>query len=358
VKVVLIAGARPNFMKIAPIQRSLDRRKVSNVLVHTGQHYDASMSEVFFEELGIRSPDHHLDVGSGSHAVQTARVMETLEPVLIEEAPDWVVVVGDVNSTMASAIVASKLGIGVAHVEAGLRSGDWDMPEEINRVVTDHVSDLLLAPSSDAVDNLRSEGVGDLHIALVGNVMVDTLLSNLERAVAGDVLRDLGLEACGYGLVTLHRPSNVDEPRVLGSLINTLDEIAENLPLVWPVHPRVRDALARRGGPRRVRLIEPVGYLDSIALQAAARVVFTDSGGVQEETTVLGTACLTLRTTTERPITVEQGTNQVVGIEHDDIVAGLAKALDGGVVGRRPDLWDGATAERIVDALLQGKPAR
>lgn len=346
--VVLVVGARPNFMKIAPLQAELDRRGVPSVLVHTGQHYDSAMSDVFFDELGIRPPDHHLEVGSASHAVQTARIMEAFEPVVLSHRPSWVVVPGDVNSTMACSLVAAKLGAPVAHLEAGLRSGDWTMPEEINRVVTDRVSSLLLAPSDDAVDNLRAEGFPEAAIAMVGNIMADTLLANLERARARPLLADLGLEPGSYGMVTLHRPSNVDDPDVLGKLITVLEQVAATTPLVWPVHPRVPDALSLSPA---IRAIDPLGYLDAIALQAGARLVLTDSGGVQEETTVLGVPCVTLRTTTERPITLSHGTNQLVGTEPDAILRAVDRILAGEITGRRPALWDGATAGRVVDAL-------
>lgn len=347
--IALVVGARPNFMKVAPLQAELDRRGVASILVHTGQHYDPAMSDVFFEELGIRAPEHHLGVGSASHAVQTARIMEAFEAVVLAERPSWVVVPGDVNSTMACSLVAAKLGSKVAHLEAGLRSRDWTMPEEINRVVTDRVSDLLLAPSADAVENLRAEGYPDASVALVGNIMADTLLANLERAKAGGALNRLGLDAGGYGLVTLHRPSNVDDPATFERLLAVLEQVARDLPLVWPVHPRV----GARLGPDRpgIRTIEPVGYLDSVALQAGARMVLTDSGGMQEETTVLGVPCVTLRTTTERPITVTEGTNQLVGTDPEAILHAVGRIRAGEIRGRRPELWDGRTAERVVDAI-------
>ncbi len=350
--VVLVAGARPNFMKVGPLQAELDRRSIPNRLVHTGQHYDPAMSDVFFDELGIRPPDHHLEVGSASHAVQTARIMEAFEQVVAQEQPSWVVVPGDVNSTMAASLVAAKMGVRVAHLEAGLRSRDWAMPEEVNRVVTDRVSDLLLAPSPDAVDNLRAEGYPDSAVALVGNIMADTLLANLERARSRPILVTHGLTPGGYGLVTLHRPSNVDDPDTLRPLLATLGEIAEELPLIWPVHPRAESALNAVEVPAGITRIEPVSYLDSIALQADARVVLTDSGGVQEETTVLGVPCVTLRTTTERPITITHGTNQLAGTDPDAIRQATRRALDGDVSGARPDLWDGETARRCVDALV------
>lgn len=349
--VLLVVGARPNFMKIAPVQAELDRREIPSVLVHTGQHYDPAMTDVFVDEFGMRPPDHDLEVGSASHAVQTARIMEAFEPIVAKHEPSWVVVPGDVNSTLACSLVAAKLGVAVAHLEAGLRSRDWSMPEEINRVVTDRVSSLLLAPSTDAVENLRAEGYPEAAIALVGNIMADTLLANLDRARSRPILADLGVEPGGYGLVTLHRPSNVDDPDSLRRLVGLLAEIAADVPLIWPIHPRVRRDVALPDG---LRALEPVGYLDSIALQAGARLVLTDSGGVQEETTVLGVPCLTLRTTTERPITVSEGTNQLVGLEPAAILAGARRALAGEIRGRRPDRWDGATAGRVVDALLEG----
>lgn len=338
-------------MKIAPVLWEAEQRGLRVTLVHSGQHYDAAMSDVFFEELDIRSPDVNLDVGSGSHAAQTARIMERFEPVVDDLAPDVVVVVGDVNSTVACSLVAAKAGCHVAHVEAGLRSRDWHMPEEVNRVVTDRLSDFLFASSPDAVDNLRAEGYRNDQITLVGNVMVDTLLRNLDRARQRPILADIGLEPGGYGLVTLHRPSNVDDPAVLGGLLGALSEIAAELPLVFPVHPRTRAALGAHDLPDSIRLVDPAGYLDFVALQTGARLVLTDSGGVQEETTMLGVPCLTLRENTERPITVTEGSNRVVGTDPARILAAAEEALahDGGYP--RPDLWDGRAAERIVDAL-------
>lgn len=360
VKVVVVAGARPNFMKVAPIMAALDARGIESRLVHTGQHYDAAMSDVFFDELGIRHPDHHLEVGSASHAVQTARIMESFEPVVLAESPDWVVVVGDVNSTVACSLVAAKLGVRVAHVEAGLRSRDWAMPEEINRVVTDRISDLLLATSPDALDNLRAEGVPEDRMVLVGNVMIDSLLNNVERARRQPILSDLGLTSSQYALLTLHRPSNVDDAVVFTRLMGAVAMIAAQITVVWPVHPRTRGRLSEFGIdlPAGVRLIDPVGYLDSIALQAGARLVLTDSGGIQEETTVLGVPCLTLRENTERPITVTEGTNVVVGTDPAAILAAVHRVLGDGVEARRPALWDGCAAERVVDALSLDAPRR
>lgn len=345
-------------MKIKPVLDALERRSVETVLVHTGQHYDAGMSEVFFEELGIRPPDHSLEVGSGTHAVQTARVMTAFEPVVQRILPDLVAVVGDVNSTVACAIVAAKAGAYVAHVEAGLRSRDWSMPEEVNRVVTDRVSDYLLASSPDAVDNLRAEGYREDQIHLVGNVMIDTLMANLSRARRRPVLSELGVDAGGYGLVTLHRPANVDDLAVLAGLVTVLGEVAAECPLIFPVHPRTRAQLGAKL-PAGVRLVDPMGYLDFLALQADARLVLTDSGGVQEETTVLGVPCLTLRDNTERPITVSEGTNRLVGRDPATVLAVAREVLDEPPERRRPALWDGKAGERVAAALLDSpRPLR
>ena len=350
-RVICVAGARPNFIKIKPVLDALERRAVETVLVHTGQHYDAGMSGVFFEELGIRPPDHSLEVGSGTHAVQTARVMTAFEPLLKRICPDLVVVVGDVNSTVACALVAAKSGAYVAHVEAGLRSRDWSMPEEVNRVVTDRVSDYLLASSPDAVDNLRAEGYREDQIHLVGNVMIDTLMANLGRARRRPVLKEMGVDAGAYGLVTLHRPANVDDATVLGGLITVLGELAAEFPLIFPVHPRTRAHLGS-ALPAGVHLVDPMGYLDFLALQADARLVLTDSGGVQEETTVLGIPCLTLRDNTERPITVTEGTNRLVGRDPATVLAVARAVLDDPPERRRPALWDGKAGERVAAALL------
>jgi UDP-N-acetylglucosamine 2-epimerase (non-hydrolysing) len=355
-RVACVAGARPNYMKIKPVLDALEARGVKTVLVHTGQHYDRAMNDVFFDELGIRGPDHHLGVGSGTHAEQTARTMIAFEPVVAEVRPHVVVVVGDVNGTLAGALVAAKAGALVAHVEAGLRSRDWSMPEEVNRVVTDRVSDYLLAPSPDAVANLMAEGYRPDQVHLVGNVMVDTLLANLDRARARPILAELGLRRGGFGLVTLHRPTNVDDPRVLAELVGALTAIAEEVPLVFPAHPRTRAVLGRP--PDRVRVLEPLGYLDFLALQDAAAVVLTDSGGVQEETTVLGVPCLTLRENTERPVTVTEGTNRLVGRCPEMIVRAARAVLRNRPAARRPALWDGRAGERIADVLVRGgRPA-
>jgi UDP-N-acetylglucosamine 2-epimerase (non-hydrolysing) len=347
-------------MKVKPVMDALEERGAQVILVHTGQHYGAAMSGVFFAELGIRRPDHFLGAGSGSHAVQTCRVMTAFEPLAAELAADVVVVVGDVNSTLACALVAAKQGVPLAHVEAGLRSGDRSMPEEINRLVTDRVSDYLFAPSADAVANLRAEGFFDEQVHLVGNVMVDTLLANADRAAAGDTLARLGLDPGGYGLVTLHRPANVDDPAVLGALLSALVEISRGCPLVLPAHPRVAGRLFGADLPAGVRVIPPAGYLDFIALEASARLVLTDSGGVQEETTMLGVPCLTLRDSTERPITVTEGTNQLVGRDPDRIVKAALEVLAAPPSPRpvKSALWDGQAGRRIADALVAGHDAR
>lgn len=344
-------------MKVKPVLGALEERGAATTLVHTGQHYDPLMSDVFFEELDIRPPDRSLGVGGGTHAQQTARIMTAFEDLLPEEDPDVVVVVGDVNSTLACALVTAKSGRLLAHVEAGLRSRDWTMPEEVNRVVTDRLSDYLFAPSADAVENLRAEGYRDDQIHLAGNVMVDTLLSNLDRARARPIGAELGVPAGGYALMTLHRPSNVDDPATLGGIVRAVGDIARRVPVVFPVHPRTRANLGGLDLPAGLRLIEPVGYLDFIALEAGARMVLTDSGGIQEETTVLGIPCLTLRQSTERPITVDEGTNRVVGVEPDAIVAAATEVLEKGVEPRRPALWDGKAGGRIAEAILGGGTA-
>ncbi|WP_328911714.1 MULTISPECIES: non-hydrolyzing UDP-N-acetylglucosamine 2-epimerase [unclassified Streptomyces] len=357
-RVICVAGARPNYPKIKPVMDSLERHGADVLLVHTGQHYDDAMNDVFFRDLGIRPPDRFLGVGSGSHAEQTGRVMTAFEPLLAEVAPDAVVVVGDINSTLACALATAKAGPLLAHVEAGLRSRDWTMPEEINRVVTDRLSDYLLAPSPDAADNLRAEGYRDDQIHVVGNVMIDTLLANLDRARDSGVLRRYGLTPGEYGLVTLHRPANVDDPVVLAALLCALGRVAERLPLLLPVHPRAEKRLAGIGVPAGVRLVPPAGYLDFIALQDSARVVLTDSGGVQEETTSLGVPCVTLRDNTERPITVEQGTNVLAGRDPARIVGTVHRVLDSPPAPRRPELWDGRAGDRIAAVLLGGGTAR
>jgi UDP-N-acetylglucosamine 2-epimerase (non-hydrolysing) len=351
-RVICVVGARPNFMKVKPVMDALASTGEEIVLVHTGQHYDAAMSDVFFDELGLRQPDHYLGAGSGSHAVQTSRVMLAFEPLMESVRPDLVLVVGDVNSTLACALVTAKSGIALGHVEAGLRSWDWSMPEEVNRVVTDRVSDHLFAPSPDAVANLRAEGRPAEQVHLVGNVMVDTLFANLDRARDRDTLARLGLTPGQYGVVTLHRAGNVDDAAVLGRLLSALGQVAELCPLVLPAHPRLAIRLAEASTSARLRIIPAVGYLDFIALQAGARLILTDSGGVQEETTALGVPCLTLRENTERPITITQGTNRLVGTDPDRIIDAARLALSRPPVPRRPALWDGHAGQRIAAALV------
>ncbi|MGD0920899.1 MAG: UDP-N-acetylglucosamine 2-epimerase (non-hydrolyzing) [Terriglobia bacterium] len=352
--VLHIVGARPNFMKVAPVMAAIERQRgVMQALVHTGQHYDANMSEVFFAQLGIPVPDLNLEVGSGSHAEQTANVMARLEPVILERQPDIVLVYGDVNSTLAAALVCAKLSVSVAHVEAGLRSFDRSMPEEINRLLTDQVADLLFTPSAEAGDNLLREGVAAEKIHYVGNVMIDTLVRLLPRANSAGLVN----LPERYVLVTLHRPSNVDDLPMLRRIMDALDEISRQLRVLFPIHPRTRQRLHECGIEvtlnGQLQLMDPIGYLEFLALQRQACVVITDSGGIQEECTYLGVPCLTLRETTERPVTVTIGTNIVVGRdmrrlhrEVDRIVAGKAKQ------GAIPPLWDGKASERIADLLV------
>jgi len=355
IRLLAVAGARPNFMKIAPLLRELRGREGFSVcLVHTGQHYDAAMSESFFQDLGIPPPDHNLGVGSASHAEQTAEVLRRVEPILLREQPHVVVVVGDVNSTLAASLAAAKLCIPVAHVEAGLRSFDRTMPEEINRVVTDSISDLLFTTEPAGEENLRREGVPASKIHFVGNVMIDTLLANLERSRALRVPEQLGLRKGGYAVLTLHRPSNVDQPERLRTLFSLLETIHREIPVVFPVHPRTSAAIAGTLGGAAPRLLttEPLGYLEFLRLMADAKLVLTDSGGIQEETTVLGIPCLTLRDNTERPVTVTHGTNIVVGSDPRTILAEVRKILNGaGKRGGIPEGWDGGAARRIVDVL-------
>lgn len=355
-RIIHIVGARPNFMKMAPVRAALGGcGKVSQTIVHTGQHYDENMSAFFFRELDIPEPEINLGVGSGSHGWQTGEVMKRFEAYLDDRDADIVLVYGDVNSTVAAALVSAKLGIVVGHVEAGLRSRDWTMPEEINRVVTDRLADLLFTPSPDADANLEVEGVPAERIHRVGNVMIDTLVRLLPRSEQATIIEELGLEVERYGLVTLHRPSNVDEPGVLESIMEVLDGIGRRIPLLFPAHPRTRERIERAGiDCKSVRFLKPLGYVDFLALQRCARFVLTDSGGVQEETTYLGIPCLTLRENTERPITVEVGTNRLVRADPDGLRCEVDAILDGrGKRGVIPDLWDGRAAKRIADVLLQ-----
>lgn len=348
-----VVGARPNFMKAAPLLRALEHRSTEQTLVHSGQHYDRNLSDVFFEELGIREPDENLQVGSGSHAQQTASIMARFEPVVLARRPDMVVVYGDVNSTVAAALVCAKLGIPVAHVEAGLRSFDRAMPEEINRLVTDQLADVLLTPSCDGDDNLRREGVAEAKIHRVGNIMIDTLVRLLPRAEARSAELARRFSLGEYGLVTLHRPSNVDDHATLLPILGALEKIAEDLPLIFPVHPRTRERLKAFSSNGRVNFAEPLPYLDFLALQKNARVVITDSGGIQEETTWLGIPCITVRPNTERPITISMGTNTLVGSDMAMLEQEAKRAIRGDwKQGTVPPLWDGYTAERIADVLV------
>ena len=367
IKALIVVGARPNFMKAAPICAEMRRRpgEFSVKVVHTGQHYDAAMSDAFFADLGLPEPDFHLGVGSASHTVQTAKIMMAFEPVVEAERPDWVLVVGDVNSTMACSLVCAKMGVKVAHVEAGLRSGDRSMPEEINRIVTDAVADLLLTPSPDADENLKREGIPAEKIRFVGNVMIDSLFENLKRAEISVVREELGLAEGGYAVLTMHRPSNVDERQNLKPLVEALIEIAERVPIIFPVHPRTKTKIEEFGlneeiNASSLKLIEPLGYVDFLRLYSGARFVVTDSGGLQEETTALGIPCLTIRENTERPITVEMGTNRVVGADPEKLKRSAFEILESDrrpTDKRIPPLWDGKAAVRICEALLSAPPA-
>ena len=361
--VICVVGARPNFMKMAPILRAFAAHEppIAALLVHTGQHYDHGMSHQLFQDLRLPTPDINLEVGSGSHAVQTAEVMRRFEPVIDEHRPSCVLVVGDVNSTLACALVASKKAVPVVHVEAGLRSYDRRMPEEINRVLTDQMADRLYTTERSAAANLQREGIAESRVCFSGNVMIDSLLDSRERArSAADTLRlheldpALLLHPRGYAVVTMHRPSNVDDAAVLGDLLQTLDTVSRQLPLVFAMHPRTRANIERHGlrdrlDPSRVAVLPPQGYLEMVGLMAGATLVLTDSGGLQEETTALGVPCLTMRENTERPITVEQGTNTMVGRDRTAILDGVADILGGrGKRGRVPEYWDGHAAPRIA----------
>jgi UDP-N-acetylglucosamine 2-epimerase (non-hydrolysing) len=364
-KILNIVGARPNFMKIAPIYAEMKRRasEFEPLIVHTGQHYDAAMSDSFFDDLGLPKPNVYLGVGSASHAVQTAKIMTEFEPVALAHKPDWVLVVGDVNSTIACALVCAKLGIKVAHVEAGLRSRDRSMPEEINRILTDSISDLLLTPSADADENLKAEGIAPEKIRLVGNVMIDSLRDHLTRAESSAVRDDLGLTEKKYAVLTLHRPSNVDGRETFSGILEALLNISKEIPIVFPAHPRTKAKIAEFGFAEKIensnlKVIEPLGYLDFLRLYSGARLVLTDSGGLQEETTVLGIPCLTLRENTERPITMEMGTNQLVGVGREKIESaalGILQNKSSITYYKIPPLWDGKTAPRICDALKEAR---
>jgi len=361
-KVINVVGARPNFMKVAPIVEAMRRRpkEFAPLVVHTGQHHDALMSGAFFRDLELPEPDVHLGIGSGTHAEQTAAALERFEPVVLREQPDWVLVVGDVNSTLACALCCAKLGVRVAHVEAGLRSRDRTMPEEINRLLTDQISDLLLTPSPDADENLRAENIPAARIRFVGNVMIDSLYTQMERAGRSRIREELGLgRGTDYAVVTMHRPANVDAREPLERVLSALERIGERLPVIFPVHPRTRRRLeefglferASRAAPR-LRLVEPLGYLDFLRLFSGASLVLTDSGGIQEETTALSIPCLTLRDNTERPITITHGTNRLVGTDTEAITEAAFDALDHPRESV-PPLWDGQAADRILNALLE-----
>jgi UDP-N-acetylglucosamine 2-epimerase (non-hydrolysing) len=353
-KILHVVGARPNFMKVAPLMAELERRpRFTQLLVHTGQHYDERMSDAFFRDLGMRAPDANLEVGSGSHAAQTAEVMKAFEPVMLRERPDAVVVVGDVNSTLACALVAAKEGVPVAHVEAGLRSRDRTMPEELNRLVTDQLSDLLLTPSRDAGENLRAEGIPESRIRFVGNVMIDALRQQLPAAEALGMPERLGVPRGGYHLATLHRPSNVDHAGQLRAILEAFAVLAETVPVLFPMHPRTRkqvEAFGLSGALGATRVLEPLGYREMLGAVAGAALVFTDSGGLQEETTALGVPCVTLRDSTERPVTVDEGTNTLLPDRSREAILAVVERAKA-KTGRIPEGWDGRASERIADAL-------
>ncbi|MEN6308638.1 MAG: UDP-N-acetylglucosamine 2-epimerase (non-hydrolyzing) [Anaerohalosphaeraceae bacterium] len=362
VKILCVCGARPNFMKIAPLMRVFrETRDLCTLLVHTGQHYDEKMSKLFFDELNIPKPDVNLEVGSGSHAVQTAEVMKRFEPVVLNFKPDYVLVVGDVNSTIACGLVAVKLGVKLIHVEAGLRSFDRTMPEEINRILTDSISDLLFVTEQSGVDNLKHEGINSDKVHLVGNVMIDTLLANRQKAEQSEILEQLKVEKKKYAVITLHRPSNVDDLSNLEKILTAFEVIEKDLKLVFPIHPRTKKNIegsvlqTRVSAMSNLILLEPVGYLDFLKLTANAAIVITDSGGIQEETTILGVPCMTLRENTERPITCTEGTNKLVHVETQDILKHYSeiKANAFGSKSKIPRYWDGKAAERIVKVIYE-----
>ena len=359
-RILSVVGARPNFMKLAPVDRELAKRGVEHVIVHTGQHFDAGMSNAVFEQLWIPAPDYDLGVASGSHAQQTAAVIQRLEPVLVELRPDLVLVYGDMNATLAAALVAAKLQVRVGHVEAGLRSRDWTMPEEINRVVTDRLSDVLFLPSRDAAENLGAEGIPAERMHFVGNVMIDTLCWALPQALALDAPARFDVRGHPYAVVTLHRQANVDDPTVLRELFEALTRLADRIPVLFAAHPRTRTRIEqlrlRLPAHRGLRLLEPLGYLDMLSLVAKAGIVVTDSGGLQEETSFLGVPCLTVRPNTERPITCTHGTNRLVQAQRDAILA----AAERGLARRSParpvlERWDGQAAQRIAQVVCDGE---
>lgn len=358
-KIILVAGARPNFIKIGPIMHEFKNYpEIEPILVHTGQHYDERMSKVFFDDLDIPKPDINLEVGSGSHAWQTAQIMILFEKVILEEKPDLVMVVGDVNSTIACSLTAIKMNIKIAHVEAGLRSKNWEMPEEINRVLTDRMSDFLLTTSRGANKNLLAEGIDKKKIFFVGNTMIDSLKSNIKIAENSDIMEKLGLTEREYSVLTLHRPANVDKREKLERILDILDKVLEQTRIVYPIHPRTRNSLKkfnlmeRMRGMSNLKLTEPLGYHDFLKLISHAKMVLTDSGGIQEETTILGVPCLTMRDETERPVTITQGTNEIVGFDEVKIINSVNSIINGTwKKGTIPELWDGNTSERIIKVI-------
>ncbi|MBI3006516.1 MAG: UDP-N-acetylglucosamine 2-epimerase (non-hydrolyzing) [Ignavibacteriales bacterium] len=359
-RIISVVGARPNFMKVAPLHRAFQKYsdRIRHLIVHTGQHYDEAMSKVFFEDLELPHPDFYLGVGSWTHAQQTAKIMVEFEKVLVEHKPDLVVVVGDVNSTVACSLVSVKMGIAVAHVEAGLRSFDRSMPEEINRLLTDSISDHLFVSEKSGLENLKREGVSEKKVFFVGNIMIDSLIHFREKAKLSNAAKNLGLQPNGFVLVTLHRPGNVDEKKDLETIFSIFKKIGDTATIVFPVHPRTRKMIQQYGlemngkVSKRVRLLDPLGYLEFLDLMQQSRLVLTDSGGIQEETTFLGIPCLTLRENTERPVTVEVGTNEICGLDENLIVRRSKEILNGNSnTGRIPELWDGHTAVRIAEIL-------
>jgi len=360
IKIICVCGARPNFIKIAPLMRSFEATsRFQTLLVHTGQHYDKNMSKLFFEELNIPKPDINLEVGSASHAIQTAEIMRGFEPIVLDFKPHYVLVVGDVNSTIACGLVAVKLNISLIHVEAGLRSFDRSMPEEINRLLTDSISDLLFVTEQSALDNLQREGVHANKVHFVGNVMIDTLRANQKKAQASDVLERLALARGQYGVITLHRPSNADDLGKFAEIITAFEQIEKELTLVFPIHPRTKNNLAgtelaeRMEKMKNLQLIEPIGYLDFLCLLSNSVLVMTDSGGIQEEATILGIPCMTLRNNTERPVTIQEGTNRLVPVRASDILRIYHDISESSVENHRiPKFWDGAAAERIAQTII------
>ena len=362
IKIICVCGARPNFMKIAPIMRAFKANgNFETLLVHTGQHYDKNMSNLFFDELNIPEPDINLEVGSSSHATQTAEIMKRFEPIIYDFKPDYVLVVGDVNSTIACGLVAVKMGIKLIHVEAGLRSFDWNMPEEINRILTDRISDILFVTEQSALNNLAKEGIDSDKVHFVGNVMIDTLMANRQKAQKSSILERLGLGDADYAVITLHRPSNVDDPERFTEIIAAFEAIDKEMKLIFPIHPRTRNNLKGTDLDKRIQaienllLLEPIGYLDFLCLMSNASLVFTDSGGIQEETTILGVPCITLRKSTERPVTITEGTNRLCAITTEGILKSYRQIREQGEECRHsiPKLWDGKAAERIAKIIAE-----